>query len=344
MVKVACPVSLEHSFGHAHRVQRVFAMRENPDFIEEESSTSRAGEEHMLEATQSSESRDDADLYESVGGPEKTSGGVSESVEVPSEEMVMPEVGVDQDRTGFGGLDVSGGVLEQIIGRDDRKEVEDTTQMPWSTVCHLRFPINGTTYVGTGCLIGKQLVLTCGHNVFDNKIRRWADWVEITPGRQGRSAPFGSVTVKGGANGKLRTLKAYRDGNDTFDFAAILLPANAFNRDPGTMPVGKFKRNELVGAPLHLSGYPGTPPRRQPHGGQWKHSHRCKRADDLTLVYDIDTTEGNSGGPVWVRSAKDGIRLIVGVHVAASGMSNIATRINDQLFALVQKWRKESES
>src|SRR6266545_141035 len=99
--------------------------------------------------------------------------------------------------------------MEVILGTDDRVRITNTTNIPWRRVCALRitFP-SGSTYRGTGFLIGPRAVATAGHCVFLHDQGGWARRVEVIPGANGTSRPYGQVesstlrSVAGWVNGK----------------------------------------------------------------------------------------------------------------------------------------------
>jgi V8-like Glu-specific endopeptidase len=59
------------------------------------------------------------------------------------------------------------------------------------------------------------------------------------------------------------------------------------------------------------------------------------------LFHEIDTFHGQSGAPLW-RVKENGVRQVVGIHVAGEGMENRATRINDEVFEEIKAWKKQS--
>src|SRR4051812_22639357 len=77
----------------------------------------------------------------------------------------------------------------EVLGRDTRALVADTTGAPFRYICHLTRPIAGGERMGTGTVIGPRTVLTAAHVLLG------ADPTDIvvTPARNGRSAPFGST-------------------------------------------------------------------------------------------------------------------------------------------------------
>lgn len=220
--------------------------------------------------------------------------------------------------------------MEVIIGRDNRKRVDNTQNDPWRRICALRitFP-SGKIYRGTGFFIGSRTVATAGHCVYLHNQGGWARKVEVIPGANGAVRPYGyseSTTfrsVKGWVNGK----------KPEHDYGCIVLPAGAF----GGRKVGRFGFASPVSGVLlakcaTLSGYPGD----KPFAEQWKMTRGIKTVTSKTLIYDIDTVGGQSGAPVFIRL--NGKPYVVGIHNYGNYTGNSATRITPAVFNNLKKW------
>jgi V8-like Glu-specific endopeptidase len=70
--------------------------------------------------------------------------------------------------------------------------VTNTTQFPFSAVVQVTatFP-DGTTYQGSGTMVNPNTVLTAGHMVYHSSSGGWATSVEVKPGLNGSSTPYG---------------------------------------------------------------------------------------------------------------------------------------------------------
>ncbi|WP_211589098.1 trypsin-like serine peptidase, partial [Allorhizocola rhizosphaerae] len=220
--------------------------------------------------------------------------------------------------------------VEVIIGTDDRIRIGNTTKVPWRRYCALKieFP-SGAVYRGTGFFIGERAVATAGHCVYLHDQGGWARRIEVIPGCDGTSRPFGSAlatTFRSTAGWTQHKLPAA-------DYAAIILPAGAFpGQKFGSFGFGVFPNEALLATPAVLAGYPGDKPFAQ----LWGMRRKIKAVTAANLVYDIDTMGGQSGAPVYIK--QNGRRYAVGIHNYGAGAGNSATRITAAVVANFKKW------
>lgn len=222
---------------------------------------------------------------------------------------------------------------EVIIGTDDRVRVTATTSFPWRAICALRITAaNGQRFIGTGWLVSPRTVITAGHCVFMHNEGGWARSIEVIPGLNDASRPYGSAS-----SGNLRSVVGWTQSrNREYDYGAIILPANARLGDR-TGWYGFAVRDDafLRAASLNLSGYPGDKGGSQ----QWFMAQRAKGVSSRVITYDIDTMGGQSGSPVWV--LQNGQRYGVGVHTNGASTGNSATRIEGNVFNRMLGWKNE---
>ncbi|WP_106793549.1 serine protease [Aquimarina sp. Aq78] len=222
---------------------------------------------------------------------------------------------------------------EVVIGKDDRKQIKGTTKYPWRAICSLRIKAkDGTSWIGTGFLIGPRTVITAGHVVYMHKHGGWAKSIEVIPGRNGAKKPYGSCksshfhSVKGWTKSKKRS----------HDYGAIILPKNCkYGNKVGYFGYGNYGFFDLLGLKVNLSGYPGD----KPAGTQWWHARKIKAVTSRTLVYNIDTAGGQSGSPLW--RIKNGKRYVVGIHTNGYSLGNSATRITKPVFKNLKNWKNK---
>lgn len=222
--------------------------------------------------------------------------------------------------------------MEVIIGKDDRLRITNTTGIPWRRVCALRitFP-SGSTYRGTGFLIGPRAVATAGHCVFLHDQGGWARKVEVIPGANGNARPFGYVE-----SSNLRSVSGWVNGKKPeSDYGCIVLPSGAFNgKNLGSFGCANFDAARIVAQPAVLGGYPGD----KPFAELWGMSRVIKTVTAKTLIYDIDTVGGQSGAPVYIM--RGGNRYVIGIHNYGAGSGNSATRVTEPVYQRLLAWSK----
>ena len=223
--------------------------------------------------------------------------------------------------------------MEAIIGEDER-ELIIPEEYPFTAICALRIRTRtGATYIGTGYFVSPRVILTAGHCVYIHSEGGWADAIEVSPARNGKDTPFGTVVAK-----TFYALDAWRKKQDSnSDFGVIVLPEDA----PLGTRVGHFECKTLrTNADykrhlLHISGYPGDKGGKQ----QWYMSGMGECQGRL-LKYDIDTMGGQSGSPVWI--CIDNQYYAVGVHTMGNpNMGNFATRINRTIMRVIETIKKK---
>lgn len=222
--------------------------------------------------------------------------------------------------------------MEVIIGTDDRVRITQTTGIPFRRICALRitFP-SGALYRGTGFLIGPRAVATAGHCVFLHNQGGWARKVEVIPGCNGTSRPFGQVestsfrSVGGWVNGK----------KPESDYGCVVLNSGAFGgRNLGSFGFAAFPPATLLAQPAVVAGYPGD----KPFAELWGMARKIKAVTPATLVYEIDTVGGQSGAPVYIK--RNGQRYVVGIHNYGAAAGNSATRVTQPVYQRLLAWSK----
>jgi len=206
---------------------------------------------------------------------------------------------------------------EDVRGTDDRVQVlarstnPSTTLFPFNTIC---FMDQGGGVNATGTLIAPRVVITAGHVV------KGLSTVGVTPGM--------NLGATAAADRRPATPTTQTSGDFAFhsslDLALVFLPV-AFTKPARFMmlqPRGDLNTATL----LTIAGYPRVS--KAVVGTMWRHSDRLKLSgvSATHLDYQIDTTEGQSGSPLWLLG-NDEIRLLLGVHIGAKSAENTGVRI-----------------
>lgn len=244
----------------------------------------------------------------------------------------LPALGVgrslrDASEGTFGALEIE----EVVLGRDDRALVPTTTAAPWRHVCALRIlTADGVEFAGTGWFASERCVVTAGHCLYLRKHGGWAARVEVIPALRGRSRPFGTLDAR-----RWATAEQWLESPDAeFDYGALLLDEPVGQRT-GWFSFAALEDGELMDADASISGYPID---RDGGTHQYYHSRAISQVSHRRLHYGIDTYGGQSGSPIWLRSAQEDERLVVGIHTTGSSSGNSGTRISPQVFDWLSAW------
>lgn len=226
-------------------------------------------------------------------------------------------------------------MAESIHGPDNRVQITNTGDYPWRVHCSLLITANdGSKWIGTGWFIGPRTVVTAGHCIFihapGTTRHGWVSSVEVMPGRNGATLPYGKVLVP---RSGLRSVKGWTSSpNHEFDYGAMILPTD-LGLQTGWLGFANYSDSTLSGSTLNLSGYPGD----KPSGTQWYHWSSVAALSSRKVYYTLDTAGGQSGSSVYV--IRNGSRYGVAIHAYGGFSSNSGTRINKPVFANLKLWK-----
>ncbi len=215
-----------------------------------------------------------------------------------------------------------------------RIPVLDTTVYPFSAICSLTITAGGDIYSGTGWFISPRTIVTAGHNLFvrslNPSINGWVQNIRVSPGRNGVSMePFNFVNVDRRAficaDGWINT------GDPSQDYGVIHVPP--MFPQVGAFGFSAFPDAGLTGLLAHISGYPAN----KPAGTQWIDSKPLGRPTPTQLLYNIDTSAGQSGAPIY--TVLNGQPIAVGIHTNGVPDTNFGVRINPMVHRNLLTWR-----
>ncbi|GAA3876852.1 trypsin-like serine peptidase [Celeribacter arenosi] len=215
------------------------------------------------------------------------------------------------------------GVIGQIIEFMKRREsftagINETGYFPFSAICRLEMTYDGDpdTYQGTGFYIAPDLILTCGHNLWDSGAK--ARTLTIEPGRHG-STTLGSFSATRDDMEVHPNYMATEDG--AFDMGVI----HVTTPPPNGQYFQLINYSPVPETPLAVCGYGfgGAAAADRQH----LDIDRIRRLamNGEVVEYNLQTLGGNSGSPAFVDFSNNrsggyspSDLLVMGIHISAS--------------------------
>jgi V8-like Glu-specific endopeptidase len=223
---------------------------------------------------------------------------------------------------------------ETVHGPDDRVRITNTSTYPWRANASLLITAaDGSMWIGTGWFIGPHTLMTAGHVVYIKNSGvpnrdGWVRSIQVMPGRDGSTLPYGSVTST-----NFRSVQGWTaNGDENYDYGAIILPTNVGDTT-GWFGFGVYSDADLVSAVGNIAGYPGD----KPAGTQWYDSRKIASVNSRKVYYDIDTAGGQSGSCVY--RIVSGGRYAVAIHAYGGATTNSGTRITTPVFNNMIAWK-----
>jgi glutamyl endopeptidase len=225
-------------------------------------------------------------------------------------------------------------VAETVHGPDDRVQITTTAVYPWRVHASLLITAaDNSSWIGTGWFIGPHTLMTAGHVVFIKNSGvpgrdGWVRKIQVMPGRNGATLPYGSVTST-----NFRSVTSWTNsGDENFDYGAIIIPNNLGNTT-GWFGFGVYSDADLLASVGNISGYPGD----KPTGTQWYDARRIASVNSKKVYYDIDTVGGQSGSAVY--RIINGQRVGIAIHAYGGATTNSGTRIVTAVYNNMVNWK-----
>lgn len=228
---------------------------------------------------------------------------------------------------------------ENIIGDDDRERITDTTTYPWETYCYLELYFPFGAYQGTGCLVSPYMVLTCGHNVYNQDYYTYVDSVTIAPSQK-QYYEGGPVTKPYGTREgvEFQTNSSYLGGGSyEHDYGAVFF-CSPFSGISTFMPVQFSSSSPSVGDTVCIAGYPAEA-QGESTSALWNDCDIVHTYTTSTILrYTVDTSGGQSGSPVCGRRWVTDPGIIVAVHAFGNSTANGGPRLRPNNKTLIEEW------
>jgi glutamyl endopeptidase len=222
---------------------------------------------------------------------------------------------------------------ESVIGTDDRIQITNTSVYPWRVHASLRITAaDSSIWIGTGWFIGPHTLVTAGHVVFiyapGTTRHGWVRSIQVMPGRNGSTLPFGSVTST-----DFRSVSGWTSsGNQNYDYGAIRISTELGNT-VGWFGFGVYADSDLLASTANISGYPGD----KPTGTQWYHARQVASVNSRKVYYAIDTAGGQSGSAVY--RIIGGGHYGIAIHAYGGATANSGTRIIQPVYDNLVAWK-----
>jgi glutamyl endopeptidase len=223
-------------------------------------------------------------------------------------------------------------VRETVHDTDDRVQIADTSTYPWRAHASLLITAaDNTQWIGTAWFIGPRTLATAGHCVFINEpgtpAHGWVRSIQVMPGRNGSTLPYGSVTST-----DFRSVNGWTEnGDENYDYGAIIIPTE-LGTTVGWLGIGVYPDSTLLASTVNIAGYPGDKPR----GTQWFQARQVASVNPMKVFYDIDTAGGQSGTAVF-RVVNDE-RYATAIHAYGGPVTNSGTRISRSVYDNLLAW------
>jgi len=231
--------------------------------------------------------------------------------------------------------------VANVIDQDNRLQITNTQKYPFRAICSLLMTgSNGRQAIGTGWFAGPNLIVTAGHNLFNNDIigPGWIQQVTVYPGRNGNSIPLSEVAMQNQLGVSESWLNQGPDAQQ-LDYGVIRLTGGLGSK-VGWFGLRYWPSSELQGKQFNVVGYPQETSQIPPWT-MWYDIGLITFVGQRTLQYKMDTTPGDSGCPViaWVDDrTENGSMIVVGIHNYGFGNSyNQGTRVTPSVIDTIQQ-------
>ncbi len=223
---------------------------------------------------------------------------------------------------------------------DSMERVTNTFVTPYKQICRLEYKNSkGEIYHGTGTLIGKNILLTCSHCVFDSKNNneKFLEWTAY-PGYNENQY----VQGKSGWTRVYSSSKWMENNSAEYDWAICILESD-LGSHIGWLGLQSYGQNShLFNVPVKVVGYPAD----TNYGFntraiyQYESGDKIMTAFDRYFNYSAWTVGGFSGGPI--RRPSDNV--VIGVHSGKQKLDGSPTgvRITQQMIDLVNQLHSQS--
>lgn len=195
----------------------------------------------------------------------------------------------------------------------ETEKVADPSRNPYCRAGKLLMTFSNGEYAGSACAIEKNGILTAAHNLYDHKIKEYAETVLYLPGCREDSMPFGGWLVETPLEEKAQIPEDWIKDNQKlgldYAFVRTLPGGKPDNQRPLGSATGFFTLtvDQPEAKDWTTLGYPDTPTKQHKFNGKEMWSSRGTKIDDNPWASEAiakggDLTHGASGGP-WLMTS-----------------------------------------
>ena len=237
----------------------------------------------------------------------------------------------------------------RFTSNDTRYEVKENSKIPYSAIGLLKIEYcNEVTSYRTGFLIGENVILTAGHNVYDarknpkkpTEILGEPTKIEFYPGLNRNESCY-NVTDK------IQKIMFPSDFNTkpNEDYGIIVL-SEKIGKELGFFNLKIFDET-LIDEDFFIAGYPLN--RSEDNNETFVLYEAKGKITNITkdkgiIIHSIKSSYGQSGSPLCYYDKNNNTYNVIGIQVASNAMNDdefYATMITKKRYNQIQKWLKE---
>lgn len=224
-----------------------------------------------------------------------------------------------------------------VTGRDGRERVYQTTRWPHCVQGRLITVIgNGENLLGSGTVIGPNLVLTSANNVYSKYrgIEYNKNSMTFYTSMNGFDTPYGGLDVI-----EIYYPDEYKD-NEKEDYALLVLDGR-IGDCTGYFGIKQFNRESLEGKPAYLYGYQADQSQYENYLWGMEGPFRIDLYNDR-IDHIIDTSDEQAGSALYIE--QNSKYYVIGVNIKVtdtSRLTNQAVYLNEARISRIKGWVKD---
>lgn len=231
-------------------------------------------------------------------------------------------------------------------GKPDDRRILKPEPYKWPYCVQGLLAVSGA-HIGSGTIIGPNLVLTAAHNVY----QRYSKGVKVGqldknnmtfyPGRMGNINPYGGVKIRDVYYPE-EYETADENDRDKYDYALLVLDRFIGN-ETGFFRINKlYNKERLSSMKVHIYGYPEEMGKHL-YGmeGFFKFDEDTKDFEKDMILHELDSTPGQSGAALYIKDHNS--YYIIGIHLGGFPKEfniqyNRAIFLNEDRISIIDGW------